>query len=170
MKALALLSALAACSHSATPPVAEKPARFTPTAFSVKVTGAGRAVIFIPGLASPASVWDGTVAHLGGAVQAHVLTLAGFAGQPPIGAPFLQQVHDQIATYITANHLDHPVIVGHSLGGMMALWLGETVPQLGGVVDVDGFPFFAAVLDPSATSDKAMTRASTLGLRGSMRS
>jgi hypothetical protein len=26
-------------------------------------------------------VWDGTVAHFGGKVQAHVLTLTGFAGQ-----------------------------------------------------------------------------------------
>ena len=31
-------------------------------------------MIFIPGLASPGSVWDGTLAHLGGKVQAHVLT------------------------------------------------------------------------------------------------
>ena len=33
-----------------------------------------------PASAVPASVWDETVAHLGGHVEAHVLTLAGFAG------------------------------------------------------------------------------------------
>jgi pimeloyl-ACP methyl ester carboxylesterase len=167
VKPLALVLALAACSSSAPPPAA-KPAApaFTPTAFSVKVSGTGRPVIFIPGLASPATVWDGTVAHLGGKVQAHVLTLAGFAGQPPIAAPFLQQVHDQILQYIDANHLDHPVIVGHSLGGVMSLWLGETAPQLGGVVDVDGLPFLAAMMDPSATSEKAMAGAA--GVRDQM--
>lgn len=160
MKTLALVLALAACSSSA-PPLAAKPApsAFTPTAFGVKVTGTGRPVIFIPGLASPATVWDGTVAHLGGKVQAHVLTLAGFAGQPPITGPFLQQVHDQLVQYIDANHLDHPVIIGHSLGGVMSLWLGETDPQLGGIVDVDGLPFLAAMMDPSATSEKAMAGA-----------
>jgi pimeloyl-ACP methyl ester carboxylesterase len=100
-------------------------------------------------------VWDGTVGHLGGTVQAHVLTLAGFAGQPPIPAPFLQQVHDQIVQYIEANHLDHPIIVGHSLGGVMSLWLAETDPAIGGVVDVDGLPFLAAAMDPAATEETA---------------
>jgi len=168
VKTLALAIALAACSSSAPPPAAPKPAPapFTPTAFSVKVSGTGRPVIFIPGLASPGSVWDGTVAHLGGKVQAHVLTLAGFAGQPPIAAPFLQQVHDQLEQYIDANHLDHPVIIGHSLGGVMSLWMGETDPQLGGIVDVDGLPFLAAMMDPSMTSDKAMQGAA--GVRDQM--
>jgi pimeloyl-ACP methyl ester carboxylesterase len=167
---LAALVLLAACSSAApkaettTPP--PKPAAFTPTAFSVKVSGQGRPVIFIPGLASPGSVWDGTVAHLGGKVQAHVLTLAGFAGQPPIAQPFLQQVHDQIVQYIDANHLDHPIIVGHSLGGMMSLWLAETDPAIGGVVDVDGVPFIAAMMDPSATEDSAMKMAA--GVRQQM--
>src|SRR3954452_1692904 len=106
LAALALLAAcsssLVACSSSSTPAVAPKApeapaaAAFTPTAFAVKVSGTGRPVIFIPGLASPGAVWDGAVAHLGGKVQAHVLTLAGFAGQPAMQGPFLQQVHDQI--------------------------------------------------------------------------
>lgn len=166
--ALALALALAACSSSAPPAAAPKqPAAFTPTAFSVKVTGSGRPVIFIPGLASPGAVWDGTVAHLGGKVQAHVLTLAGFAGQPAIGAPLMQQVHDQLLQYIEANHLDHPVIIGHSLGGVMSLWMGETAPQLGGIVDVDGLPFLAAMMDPAMTSDKAMEGAA--GVRDQLR-
>src|SRR3569623_838556 len=113
MKLAALAAAfLVACSSAAPPPpAAPAAAAFTPTAFSVKVSGAGRPVIFIPGLASPGSVWDGTLAHLGGKVQAHVLTLAGFAGVKPIDQPFLQQVHDQIAQYIAAPHLAHPIIV-----------------------------------------------------------
>jgi pimeloyl-ACP methyl ester carboxylesterase len=166
VKTLALALALAACSSSAPPPAAPPKVAFTPTAFSVKVTGAGRPVIFIPGLASPGDVWDGTVAHLGGKVQAHVLTIAGFAGQPPIGGAVMQQVHDQLLQYIEANHLDHPVIIGHSLGGVMSLWLGETAPQLGAIVDVDGLPFLAAMMDPSMTSDKAMEGAA--GVRDQM--
>jgi pimeloyl-ACP methyl ester carboxylesterase len=164
---LALALFAAACSATgATPAPAEPTApaapSFTPTAFSVKVTGSGRPVIFIPGLASPGSVWDGSVAHLSGKVQSHVLTLAGFAGQSPIAGPFMQQVHDQVVQYIKANRLDHVLVVGHSLGGVMALWLAETDPDIAGVVDVDGFPFLAGVADPSVTPDQAAQQAKAI--------
>ncbi|HEY1549239.1 MAG TPA: alpha/beta hydrolase [Kofleriaceae bacterium] len=163
MKQLALVLFVAACSATASTPAPQQPAKpsasaFTPTAFTVKVIGTGRPVIFIPGLASPASVWDHAVAHLTGRVQSHVLTLAGFAGAPPIAPPFMQQVHDQIVQYIKANNLQKPIVVGHSLGGVMALWLAETDPDIAGVVDVDGFPFLAAVIDPSVTSETAATQ------------
>jgi pimeloyl-ACP methyl ester carboxylesterase len=162
VKSFVVVLAVAACSSTAATPAPEAPApppsSFTPTAFTVKVTGTGRPVIFIPGLASPGSVWDGAVAHLagsGGHVQAHVLTLAGFAGVPPIQPPFMQQVHDQIVEYIKANHLQHALVVGHSLGGVMSLWLAETDPDIGGIVDVDGFPSLAAVQDPTMTAETA---------------
>jgi pimeloyl-ACP methyl ester carboxylesterase len=151
---LAVAVLIAACGGSPPTPVPVPPAPppFVPTAFAVKVSGAGRPVIFIPGLASPGSVWDGTVAHLAGTKQVHVLTLAGFAGQPPIKPPFLLTVHDQIVQYIHANHLVHPIIVGHSLGGVMALWLAETnSADLGGIVDVEGLPFLPAVVDSTVT-------------------
>lgn len=153
VKHLALAVLVAACGGSAPALVSlPPPPPFVPTAFAVKVSGAGHPVIFIPGLGSPGSVWDGTVAHLAGTKQVHVLTLAGFAGQPPIKPPFLLTVHDQIVQYIHANHLDHPIIVGHSLGGMMALWLAETnSTDLGGVVDVEGLPFLPAVADSKVT-------------------
>ena len=157
MKSLALALFVAGCAATAaTPAPPETPASsFTPTAFSVTVVGTGRPVIFIPGLASPGSVWDGAVAHLGGHVQAHVLTLAGFAGKPAVAPPFMQQVHDQIVEYIKAKHLDHVLVVGHSLGGVMALWLAETDPDIAGIVDVDGFPSLAAVEDPAMTAETA---------------
>jgi N-formylmaleamate deformylase len=164
VKHLAFALFVAACSATASTPAPQEPAQpttatataaFTPTAFTVKVIGTGRPVIFIPGLASPASVWDHAVAHLTGRVQAHVLTLAGFAGAPPIAPPFLRQVHDQIVQYIKANNLQKPIVVGHSLGGVMSLWLAETDPDIAGIVDVDGFPFLAAAIDPSMTAESA---------------
>ena len=169
MKHLAFALFVAACSATASTPAPQEPVAppaspaFTPTAFTVTVTGAGRPVIFIPGLASSAAVWDQTVAHLAGHVQAHVLTLAGFAGTPPISPPFMQQVHDQIVQYIKANKLQKPLVVGHSLGGVMTLWLAETDPDIGGIVDVDGFPFIAGAIDPSATSASAGAQGKAVG-------
>jgi N-formylmaleamate deformylase len=147
--ALAVL-VLSACA-SAPPPA---PA-FHPTSFTVKVTGTGRPVLFIPGLGCDGSIWDGTLAHLGGKVQAHVVSLAGFAGSPPIRTPLVPTARDEIIEYVRQNHLDHPIIVGHSLGAFLAYWIAETAPDLiGGAVPVDGAPFFAAVFDPTATPEK----------------
>ena len=56
-----------------------------PTAFRVEVSGTGRPMILIPGLASAGAVWQTTVAHFATRYTCHVLTLAGFAGVPATG-------------------------------------------------------------------------------------
>lgn len=162
---LACVFALAACHSSAPTPTA--PAQvapaFTPTSFSVEVSGTGRPVIFIPGLSCDGHIWDATVAHLDGKVQAHVLTLAGFAGKPPIDKPLLPTVRDEIIEYIRANHLEKPILVGHSLGGFMTYWVAEAAPDLVAAgIAVDGAPFFAALIDPNATSESAAAMAKAI--------
>src|SRR5436309_1665516 len=130
----ACLIALAGCDKPA-PAASVAAAEHEPTAFSVEVTGHGRPVIFIPGLGCPGSVWKDTVDHLDG-YQTHVLTLAGFAGNPRIDGELARQTREQLAHYIRANRLHAPVIVGHSLGGMIAYWLAETDPDLVGATIV----------------------------------
>ena len=126
----------------------------SPAAFSVKVTGMGRPMILIPGLSCGGDVWDGTVAHFKDHYECHVLTLAGFAGQPAIHAPFLDQVRAAIAKYISDQKMDHPIIIGHSLGGFMAFWVGSTIPQqVGPIIAVDGLPFLPALFNPNATAE-----------------
>lgn len=116
-------------------------ATYRPTSFIDHVTGHGRPVIFIPGLACPGEVWDGVVARLGDGIEAHVLTLAGFAGEKPIKPPLAAKVRRDLVRYIHSHKLDHPIIVGHSMGGFIAYWLAITAPKLiGGVVVVDSGP------------------------------
>jgi N-formylmaleamate deformylase len=122
--------------------------------FSVVVTGSGAPMILIPGLSCGGNVWDGTVAHFKDHYQCHVLTLAGFAGQPPMDGPFLDKVCDGIISYIKDKKLDHPVIIGHSLGGMMSFWLAEKAPDaVGPVISVDGLPYLTALMNPGGTPD-----------------
>jgi pimeloyl-ACP methyl ester carboxylesterase len=80
--------------------------------FKVDVTGQGAPVILIPGLGSPGEVWSGTVAHYCGKRQCHVLSLAGFAGQPAIGTPLIATVEQQLSDYIREHQLEHPVVIG----------------------------------------------------------
>jgi N-formylmaleamate deformylase len=124
--------------------------------FAVEVSGTGPPMILIPGLISSGDVWKETVAHFASRYECHVLTLAGFAGQPPSGAkPFLSSVREAIAAYIRDRQLDEPVIVGHSLGGFLALSLASAHPDLvGKLVIVDGVPAPGAEQNPNATAEE----------------
>ena len=131
-----------------------------PPSFHVEITGKGKPMILIPGFASSGKTWDGTVAHYKDRYQCHVLTLAGFAGEPRIEAPFLETVRKDLAAYIREKKMDHPVIVGHSLGGVLALWLAEKDPDLvGPLVIVDSLPFLAGIMNPNATAESMKAQA-----------
>lgn len=125
----------------------------TNAAFKVDVTGNGAPVILIPGLSSAGEVWNGTVArYCGEKYQCHVLTLAGFAGVPAIEGPFLSTVEQQISDYITAHHFDHPIVIGHSLGGFLGMKLAADHPdQVGKLIIVDTLPALMATQMPSMT-------------------
>jgi pimeloyl-ACP methyl ester carboxylesterase len=135
--------------------------QFRPRSFTVKVVGAGRPIVFIPGLACDGSVWDATIAHLAGKFQTHVVTLAGFAGSRPLdGQPLLPTVHTELIEYIQQNHLEKPILVGHSLGGFLVYWISESAPALvGAAVAVDGAPHLGSLMDPAATSAVIRSRA-----------
>lgn len=124
-----------------------------------------RTMILIPGLFSSGDVWNGLAAHLGRGFDLHVLTLAGFAGVPPLRADgFFDAERDAIARYIKDKHLDHPILVGHSLGGALALAVGAMVPDLvGAIVVVDAVPFLPALNDSKATA--AANRATADAIR-----
>jgi N-formylmaleamate deformylase len=117
-------------------------------------------MILIPGLSSSGETWDSTVAHYKDRYECHVLTLAGFVGVPRIPAPMLETVRDAVATYIREKKLNKPVIIGHSLGGFLALEIGSKYPDLvGPLVIVDAYPFMAGIYDPAATQAQARANA-----------
>ena len=155
--------AIATAVHAA--PAASHPA------FQVEVTGKGAPVILIPGLASSGEVWQGTVARLcgpGQQRQCHVLSLAGFAGVAPIAGDMLAQAETQLADYIRDHQLGQPAIIGHSLGGFLALKLAIDHPQQAGkLIIVDSLPALGAVQLPSITPEQLQGMATQM--RGAMR-
>jgi pimeloyl-ACP methyl ester carboxylesterase len=135
-------------------------ASVAPSSFSVEVTGHGKPIILIPGLASSGEVWKGTVAHFCGRHECHVLTLAGFAGVAPIQAPLLASVEKDLVAYIASNHLERPALVGHSLGGVVALQLAADHPEsVGRVVVVDSLPALGATQVPDVTPEQLKSMA-----------
>ncbi|HVS96873.1 MAG TPA: alpha/beta hydrolase [Puia sp.] len=126
--------------------------------FAVEKTGHGSALIFIPGLDCGGEVWKDAVAHFSSRHTCYILTLPGFAGQPPVAGDtdILGTVVTQLADFIRQNHIQKPVIVGHSLGGWVALDFAVAHPDLpGGLVIVSSAPFLPALSMRGITVDSA---------------
>jgi pimeloyl-ACP methyl ester carboxylesterase len=134
-----------------------------PTSFTVEVTGKGKPIILIPGLASSGEVWKETVAQFSNRYECHVVTLAGFAGVAPITTPLLATAQKELVEYIDAKKLDRPIIVGHSLGGFLALRMGADTPaKVGRLVIVDSLPALGAVQMPDITPDQLKSMAARM--------
>jgi hypothetical protein len=56
-------------------------------AITIKKSGKGSPVLFLPGFITPGSIWNETVAHLKSSKQAHIVSYAGFNGIAPIDTP-----------------------------------------------------------------------------------
>jgi len=122
-------------------------------AFKVEIYGAGQPVILIPGYACSGDVWKSTVDALKGKYQLHVLTIAGFAGVPPIDTPVLKNVKNELIQYVKENHLNQPVLLGHGLGAFMSLWAASEEPLLfSKIICVDGVPYISATIYPATSS------------------
>jgi pimeloyl-ACP methyl ester carboxylesterase len=99
-------------------------------------------LILIPGLTDSGSVWNTTVARYSGAHTIYVLTLPGFGGRPAIVAPMLDTVDRDIAGFLLTLK-SKPVIIGHSLGGFLAIRLAQEHSDLiRGAIAIDGLPVF----------------------------
>lgn len=125
----------------------------------VEVVGEGRPVLMIPGLNSAASTWTETCAALQPGVQCHLVQLPGFAGAPAVTTErFLDGMRDRLLAYVHDRRLDRPVVMGHSLGGVLALQMAAEQPgRLDRLVIVDSLPFLAGLrgMTPEAAQGAA---------------
>ncbi|MEM6718322.1 MAG: alpha/beta hydrolase [Bacteroidota bacterium] len=125
------------------------------TAFQVEVTGKGNPVLLFPGFSCTGEVWSDTVKELSKTHECHVFTFAGFGNVPAIASPWLETIKNEVANYVSRKKLEKPTIIGHSMGGSLALWLAtenpETYKQL---IIVDGLASIGALMIPDFSSDK----------------
>lgn len=127
-------------------------APFASRRIAVTVRGAGRDVLLIPGLASGPGIWNGVVGGVPG-YRFHLVQVKGFAGLAPdanASGPVLAPIADEIARYITVSGLQRPAIIGHSMGGTLAMMLG--LKGLGSrLMVVDMLPAGAAMVGGTAS-------------------
>ena len=158
MKSLfATLAASAALLAFASPATADDTAAACPT---FETEGTGPDVLLVPGLASSPATYDGLVAALKDQYRFHRVTIAGFAGRAPEDDGAVDHAEAEIARYVDCAHLDHPALVGHSLGGFVGLEVARDHPGLlSKLVIVDVLPFYSLIFDPDATAESVTPQA-----------
>ena len=177
MKTMTAIAALAACLSLglAAPALAQEHpgehhqagghghhhADFQSGRFHVRVDGPEHPVgdvILIPGLTSSPEIWDQLTDELKGRYRVHRVHVQGFAGAPamdnatgPVSAP----VAEDLARYIAEQGLNKPAVIGHSMGGTIAMMLAARHPDsVGKLMVVDMIPFMGAMFgSPSATPE-----------------
>ncbi len=122
----------------------------------VEARGEGPDVILIPGLASTSAVWARTASALEGRYRVHLVTVRGFGAASAggnaeglVGAPAAAEIR----RYITERGLEKPAVIGHSMGGQIALRIAaDAGPRVGRVMVVDASPFFPSLISAGATA------------------
>ncbi len=132
-------------------PAAALAAPFVSRRVAVTVRGSGPDVLLIPGLASGPGVWNAQITNLPG-YRYHLVQVRGFAGLPPeanASGPLLNPLVEEIARYVAVAGLRRPAIVGHSMGGTLAMMLALR-GVAGRVMVVDMLPSGAGMVGGTA--------------------
>lgn len=116
--------------------------------FEVTKTGKGQPILLFPGFACTADVFEDLIPELQKNYEVHAFTYAGFGGVPPISFPWLPQIKEDIEQYIIQQHLKDPIIIGHSMGGTLGLWLTVNSDKYSQLIVIDSLPAMGALMIP----------------------
>lgn len=118
-------------------------------AYQVKVTGHGQPIVFLPGFTCPGEVWDNTISNLESNYQTHQFTYAGFGGVPGIELPWYGTLVEDISAYIENNNFKNVILMGHSMGGMLAIDIAARLPKrVKKMILVDALPNIREIIMP----------------------
>ena len=119
----------------------------------VETRGDGADLILIPGLASTSAVWSRIAGRLPG--RLHLVSVRGFGDLPPganADGALMGAVAGEVRRYIADAGLERPSVIGHSMGGQIALRAAaDAGDRIGRLMTVDASPFFPALISPGAT-------------------
>jgi len=107
--------------------------------------GSGRQlIVLIPGMACGPWVWFDTIIRFAPRSTIYALTLPGFDACPSSSRrPLLANFSKDFWAMLSEQKITMPIVIGHSLGGTIAIALAEEHPErLAGIVAVDGLPVF----------------------------
>ena len=119
--------------------------------FFYRKLGKGYPVILIHGFCETHEIWNGFAETLSEKFEVFTIDLPGFGASPlPLTSFSLDDVAVKIFEWISERKIEKPLIVGHSLGGYVALAMGKRHPE-----KFAGIVLFQSTAYPDSEEKKA---------------
>ena len=98
--------------------------------FSFAEAGAthGPAIVFLHGIGGAARAWRAQLAQFGRAAHAVAWDMPGYGGSAPLAEVSIKKLAEALARFLAQIGAEAPVLVGHSIGGMIVQQLIATCP------------------------------------------
>lgn len=132
-------------------------------------------IVFLHGIGGGARLWADQIARFGETYRAIALDLPGYGSSRPLETASVGSYGDALAAFVRSLGLDRPILVGHSLGGMIvqsymadglgpvrAAVLAQTSPAFGGRDPSWAEEFVAARLSPLERGETMASLAPTV--------
>lgn len=93
--------------------------------------GNGAPVILLHGFPFHQGIWDSFAEKLSAQFRVFTLDLPGFGKSDALKSPFsIAQVADHVLAWIRERKINKSVLIGHSMGGYIALAMAQKAPEL----------------------------------------
>lgn len=137
---------------------------FSDYPFEVKKSGNGnKSILFIPGFASSGEVWAETQSIYEKKFTCYTLTMAGFSDVKAQPNPSFANWKNRIAEYIKEKNIEKPILIGHSMGGALAMAIAADYPELiEKIIIVDALPCLAALTNPNFKQQESIDCSNTI--------
>lgn len=100
------------------------------TSINYKERGSGYPIILLHGFPFNLSIWDDFANQLAKSFRVFTVDLPGFGKSPILKTPFtINDVAQELASWLEDLKLEKVVMVGHSLGGYVGLSMTKIIPE-----------------------------------------
>lgn len=131
-----------------------KPEILEPKPFAVEIIGQGKPILYFPGFTAPGSMWKETVENLDLERKSYLFSYAGFNGNEPIEMPWYLSIKNSVIEYIKDNNMSDIIIIGHSMGGNLAVEVASELPnRVSKTIIVDALPCMLDVMMPGVPAE-----------------
>lgn len=122
--------------------------------FTLEIVGQGKPILYLPGFATPGAIWKETVENLNLEKKSYLFSYAGFNGNAPIEMPWYLNIKNSIIKYIKDYNMSDIVIVGHSMGGNLAIDIASALPnKVSKIIVVEALPCMREVMMPNVPAE-----------------